>query len=422
MKVFKFGGASVKNADAIRNAAQIIGLYEQPLIVVVSAMGKTTNALEKLWTAYVNHNQTSVSNSLEELFSFHTELIYELTNDKSTAIEKFKGSFNNLVKYLKKEPSEHLAYEYDQIVSFGELWSTLILSDQLSEIGIENRWKDARKIIRTSNHYQEARVDWTKTRELVKRIITQEFIDSPKLRCVVTQGFIGHTNTGMTTTLGREGSDFSAAILAWAVDANQVLIWKDVPGLLNADPKEFENTIKIDKISYKEAIELSYFGASVIHPKTLKPLQNKQIPLVIKSFLDPKAEGSIIQHDQVNDANQASYIYKSNQLLLSISAKDFSFIMEDHISEIFMVFSAHGLKVHLMQNSALSFSVCADIKKTMLNPLIERLSQNFTVKYNDDVDLLTIRHYKRHEFPEKLKSKEILIKQRSRSTLRYVLR
>ena len=185
MKVFKFGGASVKNADAIRNAAQIIGLYEQPLIVVVSAMGKTTNALEKLWTAYVNHNQTSVSNSLEELFSFHTELIYELKNDKPTAIEKFKGSFNNLVKYLKKEPSEHLAYEYDQIVSFGELWSTLILSDQLSEKGIENRWKDARKIIRTSNHYQEARVDWTKTKELVKRIVTQDFIDTPKLRCVV---------------------------------------------------------------------------------------------------------------------------------------------------------------------------------------------------------------------------------------------
>ena len=202
----------------------------------------------------------------------------------------------------------------------------------------------------------------------------------------------------------------------------QVLIWKDVPGLLNADPKEFENTIKIDRISYKEAIELSYFGASVIHPKTLKPLQNSNIPLLIKSFVDPKAEGTIIDSDESADYQQASYIYKRNQLLISISPKDFSFILEDHISEIFSVFSLTGVKVHLMQNSALSFSVCATMKKTMLKGLIDNLSEKFNVKYNEDVDLLTIRHYKDHVFPEKLKTKKVLIKQRSRSTLRYVLR
>ena len=264
-------------------------------------------------------------------------------------------------------------------------------------------------------------MDWFKTKELVKASILHSFEQESNLHCVVTQGFIGHTNTGMTTTLGREGSDFSAAILAWAIQADQVLIWKDVPGLLNADPKEFDNPIKIDRISYKEAIELSYFGASVIHPKTLKPLQNSSIPLLIKSFIDPEAEGTVIDSDESNDYNQPSYIYKPNQLLISVSPKDFSFILEDHISEIFNVFSCNGVKVHLMQNSALNFSVCATMKKTMLKALIADLSEKFNVKYNEGVDLLTIRHYQNHIFPEKLKTKKILIKQRSRSTLRYVL-
>ncbi|MAP01436.1 MAG: aspartate kinase [Flavobacteriales bacterium] len=422
MKVFKFGGASVKNATAIKNAVQITQSYKGPLIVVVSAMGKTTNSLEELWSAFVKRDQKTISKSLNKLVEFHNQLLVELFQEQSSSAKLFNESLSKLSNYLEKEPSENMAYEYDQIVSYGELWSTIIFSGALAAYKVNAKWMDARKIIRTTNHFQEARVDWPKTKDLVKSTILSAFEKDMGLKCVVTQGFIGHANSGKTTTLGREGSDFSAAILAWATSAQQVLIWKDVPGLLNADPKEFENTIKIDRISYKEAIELSYFGASVIHPKTLKPLQNSNIPLLIKSFVDPKAEGTIIDSDESADYQQASYIYKRNQLLISISPKDFSFILEDHISEIFSVFSLTGVKVHLMQNSALSFSVCATMKKTMLKGLIDNLSEKFNVKYNEDVDLLTIRHYKDHVFPEKLKTKKVLIKQRSRSTLRYVLR
>ena len=292
----------------------------------------------------------------------------------------------------------------------------------MQSCGLNSRWIDARKIIRTSNHYQEGRIEWQKTQDLVSSTITPLFVNNPALQCIVTQGFIGHTDTGMTTTLGREGSDFSAAILAWALEVDEVLIWKDVPGLLNADPKEFEKTVKIDQISYREAIELSYFGASIIHPKTLKPLQNKNIPLRIKSFVDPKGKGTIIHADESHDYDQSSYIYKTNQLLITISPKDFSFIMEDHLSVIFRVFSKHGVKVHLMQNSALNFSVCANVKPTMCANLITELAEDFLVRYNEDVDLFTVRHYKTQQLPEKLKHKTVLIQQRSRSTLRYVLR
>ena len=421
MIVFKFGGASVKNANAIKNAVHITQAFKGPLVIVVSAMGKTTNALENLWTSYLKKDINGIKQALEVLYNFHKNLIGDLGTDSGKCKEIFSESFQKLKLYLSKEPSEHSAYEYDQIVSYGELWATLIFAEYLAINKISCHWDDARKIIRTTNHYQNARVDWLKTKELVNERIIKPFSENSALNCIVTQGFIGHTNTGMTTTLGREGSDFSAAILAWAVDASEVIIWKDVPGLLNADPKEFDNPLKIDKISYKEAIELSYFGASVIHPKTLKPLQNKNIPLRIKSFLEPDSSGTIIHSDESFDANQTSYIYNTNQLLISISPKDFSFIMEEHISEIFNLFSKSGLKVHLMQNSALNFSVCANMKKVMLKALIDELAEKFNVKYNENVDLLTIRHYENHVFPEKLKSKKILIKQRTRSTLRYVL-
>ena len=421
MIVFKFGGASVKNAEALKNAVNITKAFEGPLVIVVSAMGKTTNSLEELWSAYLLKDFKGVEYTLEKLYKFHTSLIAELGKQTRRCNDVFSESFNELKKQIEKEPSEHKAFEYDQIVSFGELWSTLIFAEALKISNVNCKWNDARKTIRTSNHYQNARIDWPKTKTLVNDRILNKFKENNSLDCIVTQGFIGHTNTGMTTTLGREGSDFSAAILAWALDAKEVFIWKDVAGLLNADPKEFDKPLKIDKISFKEAIELSYFGASVIHPKTLKPLQNKNIPLRIKSFIDPESSGTIIQSDESCDANQASYIYNKNQLLISISPKDFSFIMEDHISEIFYLFSKSGLKVHLMQNSALNFSVCANMKKAMLKNLIDELSEKYNVKYNENVDLLTIRQYENHVFPEKLKNKNILIKQRTRSTLRYVL-
>ena len=422
MKVFKFGGASVKDAVAIKNAVRIVSSYTEPLVIVISAIGKTTNALETLWTAYVNRDAKGLHDSIAYLSTFHRSIIADLKDSTEDGVHPFAESFAKLQAYLTKEPSDNIAYEYDQIVSYGELWSTMIVEQQMKDSGINSQWLDASKIIRTSDHYQEGRIEWEKTKELVDHHIASLFEQENALQCVITQGFIGHTNTGMTTTLGREGSDFSAAILAWALEVDEVLIWKDVPGLLNADPKVFDNTIKIDRISYREAIELSYFGASIIHPKTLKPLQNKNIPLKIKSFVHPQAEGTIIHFDESQDYNQPSYIYKTNQLLITISPKDFSFIMEDHISVIFNVFSKHGVKVHLMQNSALNFSVCANVKTTMCAALIKELSANFLVRYNEDVDLFTIRHYENHIFQEKLKQKTVLIQQRSRSTLRYVLR
>ncbi len=432
MKVFKFGGASVKDAEAIRNMVSIVQSYDGPLFIIVSAIGKTTNAMEKLWTAYVQRDQEDVKKLFNALYTFHQDIIDNLDGYGQRQISSaFRESYHQLEQYLTKEPSDNIAFEYDQIVSYGELWSTIIVRGFLYYGGEAAMNLDARKLIRTSNHYQEGRVDWDKTQELVLKEVeaARQFwrydhrtSDKNQPKCLITQGFIGHTNTGMTTTLGREGSDFTAAILAWALDAEEVLIWKDVPGLLNADPKKFDDTFKIDQISYREAIELSYFGASIIHPKTLKPLQNKNIPLKIKSFVDPTAEGTIIHSDEQFDDAQSSYIYKKNQMLFTISPTDFSFIMEDHISVIFNIFSKHGVKVHLMQNSALNFSVCADVKPTMCEGLIEELSESFLVRYNEDVDLFTVRHYKTLYLPEKLQDKTVLIEQRSRSTLRYVLR
>lgn len=431
MKVFKFGGASVKDAAAIHNMVSIVQFYDGPLFIVVSAIGKTTNAMEKLWTAYVHRDQEEVKQALNALYTFHQDIIDNLDGyGRQQVLSGFQESYQQLEQYLTKDPSDNIAFEYDQIVSYGELWSTIIVRGFLYYSGETAMNLDARKLIRTSDHYQEGRVDWDKTQELVLKEVeaARQFWrydhrgDPDQAKCLITQGFIGHTNTGMTTTLGREGSDFTAAILAWALDAEEVLIWKDVPGLLNADPKKFEHTVKIDQISYREAIELSYFGASIIHPKTLKPLQNKNIPLKIKSFVDPAGEGTMIHSDERFDDAQPSYIYKQNQMLITISPTDFSFIMEDHISVIFNAFARHGVKVHLMQNSALNFSVCANVKPTMCSRLIEELSEDFLVRYNEDVDLFTVRHYQTLALPEKLRHKTVLIQQRSRSTLRYVLR
>ena len=432
MKVFKFGGASVKDADAICNMVSIVQSYDGPLFIVVSAIGKTTNAMENLWTAYVHCDQEGVRQSLNALYTFHQDIIDNLDGYGRRQISSdFRESYHQLEQYLTKDPIDNIAFEYDQIVSYGELWSTIIVRGFLYYSGESSMNLDARKLIRTSDHYQEGRVDWDKTQELVLKEVEaarqlwrydHQTLDPSQPKCLITQGFIGHTNTGMTTTLGREGSDFTAAILAWALDVDEVLIWKDVPGLLNADPKKFEHTVKIDQISYREAIELSYFGASIIHPKTLKPLQNKNIPLKIKSFVDPKAQGTMIHSDERFDDNQSSYILTNNQMLMTISPTDFSFIMEDHISVIFNVFAKHGVKVHLMQNSALNFSVCMNVKPNKCGELIAELSEGFLVRYNDNVDLFTVRHFQNLDLPEPLKDKTVLLQQRSRSTLRYVLR
>ena len=431
-KVLKFGGASVKDAKAIRNMVSIVQSYDGPLFIVVSAIGKTTNALEKLWTAYIHREQDEVKKVLNDLYTFHKNIIDNLDGyGRQQILSGFKETYHQLERYLTKDPSDNIAFEYDQIVSYGELWSTNIVRGFLYYSGESAMNLDARKLIRTSDHYQEGRVDWDKTQELVLKEVeaAREFwrydhrtTDKNLPKCLITQGFIGHTNTGMTTTLGREGSDFTAAILAWALDAQEVIIWKDVDGLLNADPKWFNKTQILKKISYKEAIELSYLGASVIHPNTVKPLENKNIPLSIRSFIKKDHEGSSISKVGKDDKSIPSIIYKPNQILLSISSKDYSFIFEEHISDIFSIFSKTGLKVHLMQNSALSFSVCGIIAPSVLPVLTSEIQKKYTLKYNEQVNLLTIRHFKNLDIPELFQNQEILIQQRSRSTLRYVLK
>jgi aspartate kinase len=417
MRIFKFGGASIKDANAVIHLKKILLEQDKDLVVITSAIGKTTNKLERIWEHFINDEKDLAIEKIHQILKFHENIFFHLNLDSNS---KFTSHFNStsseLIHFINDSQIKDSAFCYDQIVSYGELWSTIILSYYIRQEGIDNIWLDARKIIKTSGHFQEARVNWGKSkREILKSI-------NNKLRIYISQGFIGSTDDNKTTTLGREGSDYSAAVFAWALDASEVVIWKDVVGLLNADPKLFDNTIQLNKISYKEAIELSYLGASVIHPKTIKPLQNKEIPLTIRSFKNMESDGSTIHINGENDSDVPSYIFKPNQILLSISTKDYSFIFEDHLSDLFHLFSENGLKVHLMQNSALSFSICGHIKQPLVPKLIKALSKKYLVKYNEKVDLLTVRHYQKFDLPNLVANQEILIQQRSRSTIRYVLR
>ena len=415
-RIFKFGGASVKNSDAIINLKEIVSLHKEGLtVIVVSAIDKTTNQLEEIWKSYLNDDVDSAIQKTNKCIDFHYDIINNLVLNKD---DDFVAQFNSLSNELKSFLSNNKKdnnLSYSKIVSYGELWSTCIISSYLNREGYLNNWVDARKIIKTKLNFIESDVDWEKTNEIVNQTIN-------KKKLYVTQGFISSNSDGLTTTLGREGSDFTASIIGTCLAVDEVVIWKDVDGLLNADPKWFDNTKVLKNISYKEAIELSYLGASVIHPNTVKPLQNKKINLRIKSFLAPSNKGSLISESGLDDRKVPSIIYKPNQFLLSITTKDYSFVFEEHISEIFSIFSYSGYKVHLMQNSALSFSVCGIISPFKLPLLIKGLQKNYKVKYNEKVDLLTIRHYNSLDIPDFLKSKEILIQQRSRSTIRFVFK
>lgn len=421
MKVFKFGGASVKDAEAVRNIGNIIKSFNDDLVVVISAMGKTTNALEKVVDAFFNKNETLAAD-LQEVKDFHFQILNALFEDKKHSIFNIiHNTFVEIEWEIEEEPGRNYDYIYDQIVSIGEVLSTKIISAYLNEISIKNTWLDVRDVIQTDNTYRNAKVDWKNTEKLAKKVIVP-LIEATGKSVIITQGFIGSSSELYTTTLGREGSDFTAGILAHCLNAEEVTIWKDVPGMLNADPKWFDNTEKLDNISYYEAIELAYYGATVIHPKTIKPLQNKNIPLYIKSFLLPNELGSVINENTSKDEEIPSFIFKMNQVLLSISAKDYSFIMEDHLSHIFGVLAKRGIKMNLMQNSALSFSVCIDfdIQKTM--QLIEELKENYRVLYNDNLELVTICHYDQQTMNRVTVDKEILVEQKSRNTARVVMK
>ena len=420
MKVFKFGGASVKDSEAVRNVARIMDLFpEEKIVVVISAMGKTTNAMELIATAIWENDIDSFETHVDQLKTYHSHIISELFPTNALEIEnEISTVYSQLRERFSNSERKNSAFEYDQVVSLGEVLSTKIVSRFLSEKGKLSKWTDARKFIRTNHYYREGEVDWECTEKLVKDRLKKEFDDS---NIVVTQGFIGHTSDGFTTTLGREGSDFSAGILAYCLDAESVTIWKDVDGMLNADPRIFENTIKLDRISFREAIELSYYGASVIHPKTIKPLQNKSIPLYVKSFIHPENEGTIIQHASDKDHLIPSFIFKKKQILLSITPRDFSFIVEQNLSDIFNRLARVNAKMNLMQNSALSFSVLLDEDKTNLSEVLGIFENTYSVKFNENLELVTIRHYDQATIDFVCKDKNVILEQKTGDTARFVL-
>ena len=418
MKVFKFGGASVNSADAVRNMAQIVQSHLEPgkpLVVVVSAMGKTTNLLEKLVPGVTDEPQ-ELRRQLEE---YHLKIYKELipcVDDADNAVQELLRKLDGMLATLQPS-NEQYNYNYDQVVSFGELISTTIIAHYLNHLGINTLWEDARQCIVTDNHHREGRVDWESTRGECWRLKD----NATGYQVVVTQGFIGATSDLKTTTLGREGSDYSAAILAYCLDAESVTIWKDVPGFLNADPKFFANTVKISQIPYNEAIELAYYGASVIHPKTVKPIQNKGIPLYIRSFITPEADGSSIGDYKTIVPETPLYIFKNNQILLSILPRDYSFIAEDNLQVIFGILSKIGIRVNLMQNSALSFSICIDNNPQLVAPLIEELKNMFRVRYNQNLQLITIRYYTQEVIDSIVAGRPILLEQRSRTTEQLIV-
>lgn len=416
MKVFKFGGASVNSANAIRNMARILQHnLDAPLLVVISAMGKTTNLLEKVIPGIAASDEER-RRLLTQCRKYHMEIAEELLQEpQNDTFRKLHSLFEALEKTSATKPSSY-NFDYDQTVCFGELLSTTLISGYLNSIGIINQWVDVRTIIRTDESYREGNVDFDTTRQQAC-----SHLSALNSQLIITQGFIAGTASGTTTTLGREGSDYSASILSYCLNAESMTIWKDVPGFLNADPKFFNNTVKIDHIPFNEAIELAYYGASVIHPKTVKPIQNKGIHLNIKSFVDPDAEGSVIGPFDSIQPLTPLYIFKNNQVLISIQPKDFSFIAEDNLQRIFAVLAMLNVRVNIMQNSALSFSLCIDYNDVLLGKIVELLNSQFRVVYNKGLQLITIRYYNQHIIDEIVAGRNIILQQRSRNTAQILV-
>ncbi|HJX70804.1 MAG TPA: aspartate kinase [Bacteroidales bacterium] len=416
MKVFKFGGAVIKSAEAVRNLESILRSYSDQLVVVISAMGKTTNALEKVTDDYYYH-KISLPESLNKVKDYHDEIIHELFPDKSHNIYgDIDHIFTKLQEKLDEESSLHYNYEYDQIVCYGEILSTKIVYHYLHSKGFRVRWMDIRKYLKTDNNYREAKLNYELSEAYVREAF--HFNDAD---IYITQGFIGSTINNLSTTLGREGSDYTAAVMAYFFNLKEVTIWKDVPGVLNADPKYFKDTIKLEKISYVDAIELAYYGTSVIHPKTVQPLQRKNILLHIRSFIDPHLPGTIIGDDSY-DKLIPSFIFKMNQVLIEIFPRDLSFIAEDSLETIFGSFARYGLKINLMLNSAVSFKVVVNDDSTRLDHVITELNKDFDVEVLKGLELITIRYYDDATINRVMKNKDLVLEQRNRQTIQMLVR
>ncbi len=414
MRIFKFGGASVKDADGIKNVYNVLQQvgYEDVLLVV-SAMGKTTNALEAVIKNYFEKSP-ELQSSVQDVKKYHNQILLDLfEDDKNAVFSAINSLFSDLESFLKNNKSPNYNFVYDQIVSFGEIISTTIISHYFNYRDLKNQWLDVRNFIKTDTTYRDAIVDWDQTQKLISKNVKKKVLN-------ITQGFLGSDENNFTTTLGREGSDYTAAIFAYCLNAESVTIWKDVPGVMNADPRYFENATLLNQISYREAIELAFYGATVIHPKTLQPLQRKEIPLFVKSFLNPSLPGTSVSKGADLEPHLPCFIVKRDQLLISLSSIDFSFIMEENISEIFGLFHQYKMKVSLIQNSAISFSVCIEDKFGNFNELKNILSKKFKVSYNENVSLYTIRHFNKDASKLVENGKEVLLKQVSRETMQIV--
>ena len=417
-KVFKFGGASVRDADAIRNVEGILKSYpDQKIMIIVSAMGKTTNALEKVVEAYVNGTGESFK-LLEEVKQAHYQVARELFGDDHPIFSSLNDTFVEIEWVIEDDPQDSHDYIYDQIVSIGEMASTRMLTAYLTQEGHASAWLDARDVVRTDDTFREGKVDWEMTETLCKKKLPGLFEENNLL---ITQGFIGGTQENFTTTLGREGSDYSAAIFAYQLDAESLSIWKDVPGILTGDPRIFENVQKIDRLSYKEAIEMTYYGAKVIHPKTIKPLENKNIPLYVKSFVDPKGEGTLITTD-VNVTYPPVVVVEPNQVLLHISTRDFSFVTERHLGFLFQHFDKYRIKINMMQNMAISFTVCVTERSERLAQLIPELEKDFKLVVDRNLELITVRHYSDEIVKTLSNGKIILFEEYIRGTMSMVVK
>lgn len=417
MKVFKFGGASVKDAEGVRNLKKVIDSSEETnLLVVVSAMGKMTNHLESIVNAYLEKTN-ELDTLIADFREYHQSIMSQLFPNASHPIYGIVRSFyDKLDNFLATNRSTKHAFVYDQVVCYGELISTSIISEYLSDEGLKNNWLDVRSCIVTDANFRDAKVDWESTQKRITENVERKGI-------TITQGFLGSdTENNFTTTLGREGSDYTAAIFAYCLNAESVTIWKDVPGVLNADPRYFGNTRLLHNISYTEAIELAFYGASVIHPKTLQPMQRKEIPLFVKSFMNPEDAGTCVGKGVTLNPETSCFILKRNQVLISLSSRDFSFMMEDNISDIFRWLHEHKMKVELIQNSAISFSVCVDNKFNKLDALLARLKERFKVTCNEGVTMYTVRHAKPAEIDALMENKTVLLKQESRETVQIVIK
>ena len=414
MQILKFGGASVKDADGVRNLEKVLNVVgTKKTLIVISAMGKTTNAMEKVIDHYFN-SKHQLQSSIQDVKKYHNAILLDLFENESHEVFKVVSNlFQELSDFFSRNKSPDYSFVYDQTIGFGELVSTTIVSYYLNHKGVQNSWLDVRELIKTDNYYRDAKVQWEATQSKISSAVNGNIL-------YITQGFLGSDTNNFTTTLGREGSDYTAAIFAYCLNAKSVTIWKDVPGVLNADPRYFENATLLHSLSYEEAIELSYYGASVIHPKTLQPLQRKEIPLFVKSFLNPKNNGTKVGKALELSPKVPCYILRDNQILISVSSLDFSYIVEENISHIFKLLHLHKMKVRSIQNSAISFSVCMENKYNHLEPLILQLKAKYDVKVDLDVKLYTIRHYNAEAIDEIEKNKTVLMKQITPETVQII--